>query len=109
MEAPSHSHLAPPPAENSISPIFNGNLGGIQQFHLGCFQEKIVENLDFDHETRVFPENAPFTQFLRTILLAFVEASGQQAIPSHHLPILGLCWPILGAMLAHLEAYVGPC
>ena len=24
-------------------------------------------------------------------------------------PILGLCWPILGAMLAHLEAYVGPC
>ena len=32
-------------------------------------------------------------------------------------PILGLCWgylegnlgPYLGAMLAHLEAYVGPC
>ena len=24
-------------------------------------------------------------------------------------PILGLCWPILGAMLANLEAHVGPC
>ena len=24
-------------------------------------------------------------------------------------PILGLCWPILRPMLAHLEAYVGPC
>ena len=24
-------------------------------------------------------------------------------------PILGLCWPILRPMLAHLEAYLGPC
>ena len=24
-------------------------------------------------------------------------------------PILGLCWPMLRPMLAHLEAYVGPC
>ena len=24
-------------------------------------------------------------------------------------PSWGPCWPILGAMLAHLEAYVGPC
>ena len=24
-------------------------------------------------------------------------------------PILALCWPILRPMLAHLEAYVGPC